>query len=384
MENLSGDDLIKLINAVFPARPEDRHLAILVDIPRDLSLDNDDWKLRRTIAQSWFDAIKERAAEMGLWGIQLVAYPDVDSNNADLPEYATTISTGLPKTADELRNYGERISFEKIFNETQLFLAPTEYSTTAPMKNAAKKFLFRAATMPGFSPKMLPALRIDYTEVNRRVLAIKEKLDDAVWADVHFAVDARHHYKMFFDLRFRKAHASSGRFPDQGVAGNLPSGETYIVPYEGELEEKSKSEGTLPVQFKDDIVLFDIKGNRAVNAEGEGESVKIEKDHLKREPAYGNMAELGFGILSDFGLEPIGEILLDEKLGFHIAFGRSDHFGGDVGPGDFSSPREVIHLDQIYIPATQPRILVRSIVLGYTDKRTEKIFKNGKYLIFPG
>ena len=94
------------------------------------------------------------------------------------------------------------------------------------------------------------------------------------------------------------------------------------------------------------------------------------------------MAELGFGILGDFGLEPIDEILLDEKLGFHIAFGRSDHFGGIIGPEDFTSAEQVVHLDRIYIPATQPRILVKSIVLGYANNREEIILKNGKYLIF--
>jgi leucyl aminopeptidase (aminopeptidase T) len=187
---------------------------------------------------------------------------------------------------------------------------------------------------------------------------------------------------MFFDLRFRKGHLSSGRFPDKGTAGNLPSGETYIVPYEGEKGEKSKTEGILPVQMGEDIVLFQVTENRAVGVDGEGEAVEIERDHLEREPAYGNMAELGFGVLADFGLEPINEILLDEKLGFHIAFGRSDHFGGAVGPKDFSSPQEVIHLDRIYIPATQPRITVSSIVLGYENDQREKIMENGNYLVF--
>ena len=192
---------------------------------------------------------------------------------------------------------------------------------------------------------------------------------------------------MFFDLRYRTAHLSPGRFPDAGVAGNLPSGETYIVPYEGEKDVETATEGTLPVQIGEDILLFTVINNRAVSVTNykngrESKALEIEQDHLKREPAYGNMAELGFGVLGDFGLKPINEILLDEKLGFHIAFGRSDHFNGIVGPGDFSSPKEVIHLDRIYIPATQPLIHVKSIVLGYEKDRTEEIFKDGEYLIF--
>jgi len=34
------------------------------------------------------------------------------------------------------------------------------------------------------------------------------------------------------------------------------------------------------------------------------------------------MTELGTGVPGDFGLTPIGEILLDEKLGPHIASSR--------------------------------------------------------------
>ena len=130
------------------------------------------------------------------------------------------------------------------------------------------------------------------------------------------------------------------------------------------------------------MVLFTIEENRAVSVEGEGDAVEAERDHLQREPAYGNMAELGFGVLADFGLTPINQILLDEKLGFHIAFVRSDQFGGAVGPKDFSSPKEVIHLDRIYIHATQPRISVQSLVLSYQNNQKEKIIENDKYLVF--
>jgi leucyl aminopeptidase (aminopeptidase T) len=187
---------------------------------------------------------------------------------------------------------------------------------------------------------------------------------------------------MYFDLRFRTAHASTGRFPDKGTAGNLPSGEAYIVPYEGETGELSRTEGVLPVQIDDDVVYFHVKQNVAEDVEGQDPAAQTEKEHLEREPAYGNMAELGFGVLADFGIRPVGKILLDEKLGFHIAFGRSEHFGGAVGPDDFSSPAEVIHLDRIYIPATQPRITVKSLVLLYEGGQGEIILEEGKYLIF--
>jgi leucyl aminopeptidase (aminopeptidase T) len=187
---------------------------------------------------------------------------------------------------------------------------------------------------------------------------------------------------MRFDLRHRTAHASSGRFPERGTAANLPSGEAYIVPYEGEQGEPSLTAGRLPVQIKDEIVLFEVRANRAIAVEGSGAGAAVERDHLRREPAYGNMAELGFGVLADFGLSPIGEILLDEKLGLHVAFGRSDHFGGITGPSEFSSPAEVIHLDRIYIPAAQPRVRVVAVDFAYPDGSVERILENGGYRIF--
>ena len=384
MEQLSVEELIKLIRAVFPRQRGDRKLGILIDIPQNSRKDHHDWQVRRTMAYEWYKALKIRTGALGLEKIALIAYPDVESNNADLPRDAYFIENTPPAIAHQLEDgdIDEPVLFSYIFREFQIFLAPTEYSTTAPLKNAAKQYGFRAATMPGFSAQMIPALRIDYNEVSRRVSIIKEKVDAAEGAEVTFKVDNHKEYEMFFDLRYRTGHLSSGRFPDKGTAGNLPSGETYIVPYEGEKGEKTKTRGILPVQLDNDVVLFTVEENRAVGVEGEGEAVETERDHLQREPAYGNMAELGFGVLSDFGLTPINQVLLDEKLGFHIAFGRSDHFGGAVGPKDFSSPKQVIHLDRIYIPATQPRISVKSVVLSYPDNQKETIIENDKYLVF--
>jgi len=144
----------------------------------------------------------------------------------------------------------------------------------------------------------------------------------------------------------------------------------------------SRTEAILPVQIEDEIYLFTIMQNRAASVEGGGPAAARERDLLSREPAYGNMAELGFGVLGAFGIQPVGSILLDEKLGFHVAFGRSEHFGGRVGPADFSAPEAVIHLDRIYIPATQPRIQIRSITLEVGRGRRETLMEDGAYLIF--
>ena len=160
----------------------------------------------------------------------------------------------------------------------------------------------------------------------------------------------------------------------------MPSGEAYIVPYEGE-NDPSLTRGIIPVQFEEEIVLFAIQHNRAIGVISTGEKSREQADYLRREPAYGNIAELGFGVLGDFSLTPIGEILLDEKLGFHIAFGRSDHFGGITGPDRFTSPEQVVHIDRIYLPETQPRIRIASVV-AESDSDAITLIIDGQYLIF--
>ena len=385
MSGLSEIDLVSLVRSVFPGYPEDKALGILVDIPRDPARDNADWKARRRMAEDWAVLLKKGATSVPLDSVRLLAYPDVGSNNAELPAECFVVESSLPPDASGLADKGTKRTFEEIFRETPLFLAPTEYSTTAPLKNAALIHHFRAATMPGFAETMIPALRVDYGEVGRRVSVLKERLDRAEEAEVEFVKDGLEPHRMLFDLRYRTAHESAGRFPAKGTAGNLPSGEAYIVPYEGEKGPASRTRGELPVEVAGEVLVFAVEANRAVAvrpAATIGPAWQDESEHLRREPAYGNMAELGFGVLGDFGIGPVGEILLDEKLGLHVAFGRSDHFGGRVGPADFSSPAEVIHLDRIYIPATQPRIAVFSVVFRYPDGAEEIIMTDGRYRIF--
>jgi leucyl aminopeptidase (aminopeptidase T) len=244
------------------------------------------------------------------------------------------------------------------------------------------KYGCRAATMPGFSPEMVPALRLDYTEVNRRVTILKELLDRAVAADFVFEVGGRDRFDLHLDLRHRSAHASGGLLPQAGMAGNLPSGEAYIVPYEGEFEgDSSRSSGVLPVQLDGEIVVYRIENNRAVEVISEGPVSRREAELIVAEPAYSNLAELGLGVLAAFGVQPVGEVLLDEKLGLHIAFGRSEHFGGQVGPDQFSSPEAVTHQDRVYIKELQPDIQPLLVDLDFEDGETMELMRDGKYVI---
>ena len=380
---LSGDELGALIQGVFSLGSQDKNMAILLDVPDAKIHDNKAWQDRRGIAIDWALELGSNKESLGLQSVDIIAYPNVHSNNADLPDIAYTIhNLGKSDNSEDIVVKGEPSSFEGLLSKYQILLAPTEFSTTAPLKLLAKKHHFRAATMPGFSREMIPALRLDYEEINHRVWMVKNKLDPAVGMDIQFSVEGEKSYSIYFDLRYRVAHASGGRFPEPGLAGNLPSGECYIVPYEGERDEPSQSLGILPVQFEDEIVLYRIQDNRAVEIISSGPLSQEEGKKISQEPAYSNIAEIGFGVLRDFGLKPIGKILLDEKMGLHIAFGRSDHFGGAVGVKDFTRPDKVVHIDRIYIPETQDKVHVDHVILTLEEGSKYPMMEHGEYTIF--
>jgi len=124
-----------------------------------------------------------------------------------------------------------------------------------------------------------------------------------------------------------------------------------------------------------------IENNRAVKILSSGPESEAEAERLAAEPARGNLAELGLGVLADFGVTPIGEVLLDEKLGLHLAFGRSEHFGGQVGPANFSRPEAVMHQDHVYLNELQPRVNAARVVLTRTDGETLDLIRDGEYVI---
>jgi len=381
MEKLAAEDLLALVRRVFIPRDTDSALAFILDLPDEHTSDHAAWRARREMVLGWAGQLGTVREELSM-NVHLYLYRNVRHNNAELPFGAWAHRYGpLPASADAL-DPNRLESFDSIFSAHSIIIAPTQFSATAPLKLGAREYGFRAATMPGFSASMIPALRLDYGEINERCHLLKSLLDPAVRAEVVFIVDGEDEFRLTIDLRYRKAHASGGLFPEPGTAGNLPSGETYIVPYEGEVEGvPTISDGMMPVQFGDEVVVYVIENNRAVRVRSSGEMSRREARLLEDEPAYGNLSELGLGVLADYGLDPTGEILLDEKLGLHIAFGRSDHFGGQVGPGDFSTPEAVVHIDRVYLPQTQPRVSVESVDLTGEDGSQIPLIRNNKYVV---
>lgn len=382
MTNLpTAKRLGQLFNNIFGLDGSEEKLLIISDLPDEKVADDEQWRWLRQAAATFSRLAASPESNLSFKEVKLLTYQNVGNNNGDLPQlFSVTDGQRLTIGFTPQLPAEQKLEFAKLLDDKTIVIAISRFSATAPLKVLAKKYNFRGVTMPGFSKEMLSALDLDYQQVKRRVDKFKTILDKASKLTVNFSAPEKD-YCAIFDLRFNPGHSSSGLQTDQGQVGNFPSGEAYIVPFEGKGEEKSQSKGLLPVQFAEEIVVFQLRENRAVKVLSEGEESSKQRAKLISEPAYGNIAEIGLGVLGEFGLKAIGSTLLDEKLGLHIAFGRSDHFGGTVGAKDFKDPANVVHLDWIYVPSIQPLVTVTTATITSEQGRELELMKNGKFLI---
>ena len=353
-------------------------MGFLVDVPSIAADDTPQWRERRAIVMKWARALEKTSFH----ACMVYAYESVGRCNADLshPVHAIALTDEIPDTADLLERYpGEVWEIDNVYSRAEFWIAMTQYSATAPLKIAAAWYGFRAVTMPGFTQAMMPALAIDVAVIESRVSKLASALTNAHTAVLNFDVDGRN-YALTLDLRYRMGFAQSGRYTRNGQVGNLPSGEAYIVPYEGEkIGIISTTDGILPIEHKGKVALCEISENRIVCIDGDNDWANGLREWIAVDPTRSNVAELGFGILGEWGIESVGHPLLDEKLAPHIALGRSEHLGGVTSPADFKTHATACHVDYIYHRSIMSHVrIVRASLLF--DDRPECVFMaNDRY-----
>lgn len=357
---MSEFDLPRLLRDVFAPSPEDVAL-VMTDLPREGLADDADWSDRRAMAEEW----RMGFAPLGARTQPLLQFPASAGNNADLPEWG--------------EQNGARVRIADAIARATLVVAMTRHSATAPLSAHVKaRTDLRAASMPGVLRRMeRTALAADYREVARRARLLAERLDRAEGAEVAF--DTGH--RCFFDLRYRTGHADDGdctREKEGFRLINLPSGEAFIVPYEGErLNTPSRTAGEIPIAWRDEQAVLEISENRIGAVRGGAYADRL-RAHFDIDPARRNIAELGLGCNEAAVVS--GIVLEDEKVGFHWAYGRSEHLGGVVGPDAFRDPKNVVHHDIVYAKGCP--IGIKRLDLIYPDDRREPIIRDGVYSIF--
>jgi leucyl aminopeptidase (aminopeptidase T) len=345
-------DKHKLFQDVFAPRDDDVVLFI-VDQPHGAIPDDPDWQDRRLMAEEWRTVFTAMPVQEVL---PVAYYPATGANNGELPD-----------------------ALIKHVGKATIVIAMTRYSATAPLSRLTRQHpRLRVASMPGVLRRMeSTALAADYPEVARRTHLLAERLTAAQRADVEFTTG--HH--MRFDLRYRTGHADDGlchpgkTFP----LINLPSGEAFIVPYEGERPGvETLTAGFIPMHRNGETFLLLVEHNQIMEISGDGPEAAAFRAYLDVDPARRNIAELGLGCNDQAVV--MGAIIEDEKAGMHWAFGRSEHLGGVVGPDSFRALENVVHQDIVYAPASQ--IGIRTLTLVMEDGRTEEVIRENRYLVF--
>jgi len=357
-------DLNKLLIDVFDPQ-QGEVAAVMIDLPHGEIADNPDWQERRDMAERWHAALSTLAAERDFTVRPLVTFPATGGNNADLPG---TGSIG-----------GEEVDLMDTLKTSTLVISMTEFSATAPLSILSEGLTdFRAASMPGVQPRMeQTALAADYSRVAKRCQAIEKAMVGAVMCNVLFSTG----HRCSFDLRHRQPEMDDGFLPRTKQGDriiNLPSGETFIVPYEGEFEGvPSWTSGTIPVIEDDETVLFHVADNKIIMIEGVGPVGDRYAELFSTDPTRTNIAEMAFGVNEKAVIT--GSVIEDEKAGFHWAYGRSDHLGGVVGVADFRGPETVLHTDIVYAPASAVQVTLAELV--HPDGRTIAVIRDGDYQI---
>jgi hypothetical protein len=359
-------DLEKLMIDVFDPQPGEKVL-VMTDLPHGDLDDHEEWSERRKMAEEWRSTFKALEGELGIIVHPLLTYPATGAQSGSLP--------------DQGEMDGRPVRLEEIVSDSNIVVALTEFSATAPLAEYTQRFPnLRVASMPGVTRSMeQSALAADYAEVARKAHILKEKLDQAVGARVEFSTG----HEMYFDLRYRDAHADDGQLLAHSEGAriiNLPSGEAYIAPYEGELEgEPSRTEGSIPILLGGELVVARVEENHVLELIGDGPQADEARAYLSLDQARGNIAELGLGCNDKAVVS--GRVLEDEKvMGMHWANGLSEHLGGTVGPDDFSDPQYAVHTDWVYPKGGA--IEISSLVLEYEDGKNEEILLDGQYTVF--
>jgi hypothetical protein len=362
-------DLQKFLVDVFDPVAGER-TAVVVDRPVPGVPDNDAWRERRAMAAAWREGLAALGARVGFATLPLVSFPTTGTSGADFPREGEAAERTLPLSA--------------VLDECSLLLVLTEFSMTAALCDVCKRRpgadVFRAASMPGVQKWMEgTSLAADYREVARRCRLLKQAFLTADHAEVLFSTG----HRCLFDLRHRVCEADDGYLHrdknDDIPVINLPSGETFQVPYEGEIaQDPSRTRGELPVHEDGQTVVFRVEANRIIEVVGRGAVAERYRSFFSADPARANVAEMAFGCNDD--AKVTGNVLEDEKAGFHWAYGRSDHLGGKIGLADFRSPAHVVHQDIVYAQGSP--IAVGSAELVDASGRRTPVIREGAYLLW--
>jgi aminopeptidase len=217
----------------------------------------------------------------------------------------------------------------ELMQRMDVVLIPTSKSMThTNAKRSAQAKGVRIATLPGVTEAMMVrCMNADYHKIAELTNMLAAMLDKT---DV-IRVTSPGGTDITLPVRGRKAIPSHGLFREKGKGGNLPTGEAFLAPLEGQSQGVVVVDGSMAgVGMVKQPIRIAVKDGYAEEITGGDEARKL-IDLLEIHGRLSrNVAEFGIGTNDRATIT--GVILEDEKvLGtIHIAFGDNVTMGGTV------------------------------------------------------
>lgn len=219
----------------------------------------------------------------------------------------------------------------------------------------------RFASLPHFDPDMFgTSMDVDWNALTERTARLVAAINRAEWVNV----ECPNGTAMHICKRGRQAEGDDGMLTAPGSFGNLPAGEAYLAPLEGE------SHGTMVLEWGpssklDNPLTLTVADGRVIRIEGDDQLRASLEDRFAENDACRNLAELGIGT-NDKASRPDNVLEAEKILGtIHLALGDNTGFGGVV-----AAP---FHEDYVFYQPT--------VTLVMEDGSEEIILDNGKLML---
>jgi hypothetical protein len=229
----------------------------------------------------------------------------------------------------------------------------------------------RIGHMPGASISLLKLANVEFEELIDNCHRLELALARGKTVEFISVSKSGERYSLHTRIGgWDRTPVASNGVIENGIWGNVPSGETFIAPVEGTAEGVVVINGSIPgmVIRKGEEFFIKFENGRVVNIYPQDNpavqllyKTQIHFAKMKGDENWGNLAEIGIGVNPGVG-RLNGNMLFDEKCAgtAHIALGANNYMGGTVN--------STIHCDMV---VRKPSILIDG----------KAILKHGKIVI---
>lgn len=184
----------------------------------------------------------------------------------------------------------------------------------------------RFASLPHFDPEMFgTSMTVDWLALSARTARLVQAVNRAEWV----YVECPNGTVMHICKRGRCADGDDGLLTKPGSFGNLPAGEAYFAPLEGESHGVMVLEWG-PTRKLETSLKLTVADGRLVHIEGDEPHRQKLEQKFAENPDCWNLAELGIGT-NDKASRPDNVLEAEKIMGtIHLAFGDNTGFGGVV------------------------------------------------------